>query len=251
MPISKRYAMIVFDAGGTLIGADWKRVTQDLSRLAAGRQLTVTPEAIHDGFGQVWRDVIDGTIPDRADSQEAVTGFWHQILSTALQRAAAACGLPDGQSLALQTLSIAQEFYPLFDDGDYHLLLTSAELVLDRLSAAGYRLALISNWSPTLPAVLHRLNIHHHFEFVLVSSLVGLAKPDPAIFALGASMAGCAPDELLYVGDSPASDIAGSRAAGWDSVLIARRDPGRHGDIHAPLQITELDDLIGLLIENE
>jgi putative hydrolase of the HAD superfamily len=47
-------------------------------------------------------------------------------------------------------------------------------------------------------------------------------KPNPAIFAPGLELAGCTPGEALYVGDTPAEDLAAASAAGIPALLIDR-----------------------------
>jgi putative hydrolase of the HAD superfamily len=235
--------MIVFDAGGTLIGADWPLVVEDFSAVARSLGLAVDPIAVMTGLRQVWGDVLAGRIPDSADSREAVTAFWTDTLARSLSIAAGLSLPADGESYDPRTVTVARTFYPTFDNGRYHRLINGAEKVLQTLKHHGFRLAVLSNWSPKLPQILERLSIHQYFEFVIVSALVGLAKPDPAIFDLAVQKSGCRPEELLYVGDSPAADIAGSQAAGWDSVLIANR----HTDAAAPLKVEHLIDLIPLM----
>ncbi len=237
------YEMIVFDAGGTLIGADWSRVTHGLAAAAAQEGLAVHPGDLMASMRAVWQEVIDGKIPDRAHSPQAVTHFWNTMMSRALMLAAPTRpSTVDGRNDP-RARQAAQAFYPLFDTGIYHHLIDGARETLCSLADSGYRLGLLSNWSPSLPGLLRRFGIGHFFEFIIVSALVGLAKPDPAFFDLAVQKAGCSPDRLLYVGDSPASDIAASRAAGWDAVLIANR----HTDADVPLKVSGLSELPALL----
>jgi putative hydrolase of the HAD superfamily len=238
-----RYKMIVFDAGGTLVSAEWPLVIKDLTAVAHKTGLKVDPAEVMVGLRQVWGDVIAGRIPDSADSREAVTAFWINTLARSLSIAAGHPLPVDGEGYDPQAVAAANSFYPRFDDGGYHRLIDGARDVLQTLKRRNLRLAVLSNWSPRLPQILERLSILHFFEFVIVSACVGLAKPDPAIFDLAAQRSGCRLDELLYIGDSPASDIAGSQAAGWDSVLIANR----HADAVAPLKVKHLSDLPALL----
>ena len=46
------------------------------------------------------------------------------------------------------------------------------------------------------------------------SALVGVEKPDPAIFRAALEALGVAPEEALYVGDLYEVDVVGARAAG-------------------------------------
>jgi putative hydrolase of the HAD superfamily len=65
------------------------------------------------------------------------------------------------------------------------------------------------------------------FAALVLSSETGAAKPDPRFYAavLGAASrhAGCAPDRVVFVGDTPEKDVAGPVRAGMRGVLI---DPG-------------------------
>ena len=55
-----------------------------------------------------------------------------------------------------------------------------------------------------------------YFQAVVISEEVGVAKPDPRIFAPALEKIGVAAGEVLYVGDSVTSDMAAARNAGMD-----------------------------------
>jgi FMN phosphatase YigB (HAD superfamily) len=50
----------------------------------------------------------------------------------------------------------------------------------------------------------------------------GVAKPDPAFFQRLIAEAGCAPDEILYVGDRVDNDVLPALAAGLQAIHLAR-----------------------------
>jgi putative hydrolase of the HAD superfamily len=239
-----RYEVIVFDAGGTLISADWDEVTRDLAAAAAVEGLAIKPETARDAIRLAWREVVEGHISDQADSPGAVQRFWHQILGTTLSRAAGLPVSPAADNLDPRVRRVVSTFYATFEKGYYHRLIEGSCEALAALSVAGYRLGMLSNWSPALPDILERLRIRHYFEFVIVSSLVGHAKPDRAIFDLAVEAAGCQPGRMLYVGDSPGADVRASRAAGWDAILITHRHHGRYSSVDVPIQVTSLDELV-------
>jgi len=58
--------------------------------------------------------------------------------------------------------------------------------------------------------------ITSYFQAVVISEEVGVAKPDPRIFAPALEKIGVAAGEVLYVGDSVTSDMAAARNAGMD-----------------------------------
>jgi putative hydrolase of the HAD superfamily len=123
--------------------------------------------------------------------------------------------------------------------------------VLQTLRDAGLTLGLITNG----PSCLQReklalLDLTPHLDHIVVDTEFGCPKPDPRIFAHAASLAGLAPDQLLFVGDTPAADIAGAAGAGWTAVWI--RPPGElfppglpapHHTIGALPELLELREL--------
>ena len=67
------------------------------------------------------------------------------------------------------------------------------------------------------------------FEPVVSSEGAGAYKPDARIFAAFCELAGAAPGEVLYVGDSPYDDVHGAKESGMRAVLVrrAQQTPGR------------------------
>jgi putative hydrolase of the HAD superfamily len=108
--------------------------------------------------------------------------------------------------------------------GERHLwcrTAVGAAEVLDRLRAAGLRLGVVSNSDGRVEEALVAAGLRDRFEVVLDSALVGVEKPDPAIFRAALDALGVAPAEALYVGDLYEVDVVGARAAGMEAVLLA------------------------------
>jgi len=99
----------------------------------------------------------------------------------------------------------------------------SEELVRD-LRTHGVRLLGLTNWSaetfhlaePAAPAI-------GLLEDVLVSGEVGLAKPDPGVFALLTQRFGLDPRRTVFTDDS-ATNVAAAARAGFDAVLFTSAD---------------------------
>jgi putative hydrolase of the HAD superfamily len=62
---------------------------------------------------------------------------------------------------------------------------------------------LITNATSRLPDDLRRLGLDEAFDHVVNSSVVGAAKPDPAIFRAALSVAGVEAAEALFIDDTP------------------------------------------------
>lgn len=86
-----------------------------------------------------------------------------------------------------------------------------------------FHLGLITNG----PADVQRqeiatLNIGSYFDTVLIEGEMGLGKPHQAVFARAESECQCKGEEVLFVGNSYAHDIAPAIRAGWKTVWIRR-----------------------------
>ena len=94
--------------------------------------------------------------------------------------------------------------------------------VVEELQQRGYTLGIISNLIGTreIPEWLKAENFAPYFKAVVLSSVLGIRKPDPAIFVEAAALAGVEPAKCAYVGDNLKRDVIGTRAAGFGMVVI-------------------------------
>jgi putative hydrolase of the HAD superfamily len=103
---------------------------------------------------------------------------------------------------------------------------------LRRLKEQGYRMAVISNAEGRVEQDLLSAGYDGLFETVVDSSVVGVEKPDPAIFKIALERIDAAPESALYLGDVPSVDVEGARSAGIAPVLLDRHD--LYQDVDAP-----------------
>ena len=99
-----------------------------------------------------------------------------------------------------------------------------AAKALQRAREAGCVVGVISNSNGSVRRALEEAGLGPYLDFVIDSTVVGIAKPDPRVFALGLEAAGAPADQACYIGDSYLVDVVGARRAGLDAVLF---DPGR------------------------
>jgi putative hydrolase of the HAD superfamily len=97
-----------------------------------------------------------------------------------------------------------------------------------RLQAAGIRLAIVSNATGKVAAELakHRICTTADsdcacVDVVIDSAVVGVEKPDPAIFGFALEALQLPPEQCVYLGDSVHFDVNGARAAGIPAVHVA------------------------------
>lgn len=84
---------------------------------------------------------------------------------------------------------------------------------------ANYPLVLVSNFYGNIQTILRDFHLNL-FESVIESALVGVRKPDPAIYRMGVEAAGVQPGEVLVVGDSYGKDIVPAKAIGCRAVWM-------------------------------
>lgn len=109
---------------------------------------------------------------------------------------------------------------------------------LQALREAGYRLGVVSNADGRVATLLEQVGLAPHFEFIIDSAVVGVAKPDPRIFHMATRRMGLPPERCLYVGDLYAIDVVGARGAGLQALLL---DPFDHFDLDVPRLATVAD----------
>jgi putative hydrolase of the HAD superfamily len=117
--------------------------------------------------------------------------------------------------------------------------------LLDALDVAGVPWGIVTNGSATQFGKVEKLGLADRAACIVVSAVVGVGKPDAAIFKLAADRIGVAPPRILFVGDHPEADIVGAMRAGMQTVWLRR---GREWPAHlAPLPDHIVDALHELL----
>ncbi len=103
--------------------------------------------------------------------------------------------------------------------GELETLYPEAPVILAALSQK-YALGVIANQSKGLKERLSEWGILPYFTAVASSWEAGASKPDPAIFRLALSLAGCAPEQAVMIGDRLDNDIFPAKALGMKTVWI-------------------------------
>jgi HAD superfamily hydrolase (TIGR01549 family) len=102
------------------------------------------------------------------------------------------------------------------------VLVPDAREVIVELSRRGYCLGIISNviTSREIPDWLDADHLTPYFKSVVLSSVFGRRKPDPAIYLEAARLAEVDPGRSVYVGDNPIRDVEGTHQAGFGMVVL-------------------------------
>ncbi len=125
------------------------------------------------------------------------------------------------------------------------------EELLDRLTAAGCRLGILSDgYLPAQQLKLDAVGLAGRFEAVVFTEAMGREfwKPHPAGFRRIADTLAVAPERCTYVGDNPSKDFVAPNRLGWVTMQLVL-DGQVHAHKPAPpggraaVVVTDLDEL--------
>jgi HAD superfamily hydrolase (TIGR01662 family) len=227
---------VLFDLDDTLIDTTKGRsaaalaVAKKLSRYLAQRHIHVDKQRIADMIEKLDDEMSLRIIYDR--------NHWWKILLEQL-------GLTESLEDILSELTSVywrtySEASPLYDD---------AHSTLTYLKERGYRLALVTDSDGAKGIKSWRIaqtNLQHFFDFLVISGEdTNEIKPHPEPYLLAAQRLGLKPNECIFVGDKPFTDIRGARAAGMNTILVRRRE--WKTDVTPDVIIERLSELRDLL----
>lgn len=207
------YKAIFFDAAGTLIRLT-KSVGQHYALVAARRGLALDAAELEAAFGRVWREMPlrPATGEPRPDDDK---GWWRELIERVLNRISA-------QVDPLDRDTFFEAAYGHFAEAGVWELYPEVPEVLAALSPR-FSLAVVSNFDGRLRMIFEHLAISKYFKHVLLSSELGVDKPDPMIFRRALEVTDFAADEVLHAGDDPERDWAAAEAAGLGVFRLDRR----------------------------
>jgi putative hydrolase of the HAD superfamily len=211
---------ILLDAGGVLIFPEPELVLPPLQAAGVTPDLATLERAHYQAMA----------VQDAAVTAPARATWWHEYLRTYV----VACGVAEDRCEKL-ILEMAQDH----SRGWAHAGLGAVD-GLRAVAALGLPLGVVSNSDGSVEADLRRLGICYvpvaespgadapttpqpgvPVGVVIDSEVVGVAKPDPAIFQMALNLLGVPPGgTVLHVGDSLRYDVAGALAAGLQPVHL-------------------------------
>lgn len=223
------YKAVFFDAGDTLLTIPSARVL--MREFFEARAFYREEQRIDELFTEAFRLFYYGKPPGDFEicTPESDRAFWMRLYQYMLHK----LDVREAQWTDEQIERCCHEMYTLFTTPEPYVLFEDVPATMAALKRMGFRLGIVSNFAPTLKSILDHHGILDYFDPVIVSTEVGLEKPDPAIFQLALRQAGLAADEVLYVGDHERNDIWAPKQAGIDAIKIKRYDYHGGEGIHS------------------
>lgn len=102
-------------------------------------------------------------------------------------------------------------------------LLAQNRCVLEYLREKGLPMVLVSNFYGNIATVLRDAHLDGYFKHIVESAVVGVRKPNPAIFALGVCALDLPASQVVVVGDTFGKDIVPARQLGCHTIWIKGR----------------------------
>ncbi|MEK3734843.1 MULTISPECIES: YjjG family noncanonical pyrimidine nucleotidase [Paenibacillus] len=228
-----RYNVVLFDADETLFDYT-KAEAHALTSAFQEMKLECTPLLV-DSYRRInqelWKAFEQGSITQQ------------QLRTARFERLVAEHRLSE----AIDAEAFSQAYIKYLGEGAF--LIDGAAELCSQLQAGGQRMAIITNGIKEVQlSRIGRSELCDAFECIVVSEDAGSQKPHPAIFDFAFDKLGF-PDrqEVLIVGDSLTSDIAGGSRYGIDTCWY---NPGRkpnHSDVQPTYEIQRLEELVPIL----
>ena len=221
---------VFFDAGNTLLFPDYHIYRE----ICAGLGLEVTREQVIRAEAAA-RSAFDNAVASSAGRE--VHGFWpvyYEPFYTLL-------GLPS------HAIHEAIELTRRANDeglGIWRIPVEGMDDLLETLSDGGFAVGIISNSDGRLEWRLDQLGILGRFDFVVDSAVVGVSKPDPAIFRDALKRSSLPAEQTIYVGDYYEVDVVGARSAGMLPVLFDPVSAYENVDCHVVSRIGGVLDVV-------
>lgn len=222
-----RYDIILFDADDTLF--DFKKTEEFALEDALKKAGIAYDKDFHlreykEVNSRIWKEFEEGKIGLKELKTERFRRYFSRI------------------EVDMDHLYFADIYMDSLGDGSF-LLEGAKELIEDLVPHT--RLAIITNGlSKVQDKRIRGSVISHHFETIVVSEEVEVAKPSPEIFTLTLEEMGVERDaSILMVGDSLASDIQGGINYGIDTCWYNPQSKKNRGSIRPTYEITSLEEL--------
>lgn len=214
---------VLLDAGGVLLDLDYAF----LRRLLDAKGCATDVETLSEAEAQA-RTGIDRRVRDGGRTSEA----WRDYFRVILNRVGA---VPEDIEGTIDTLWEAHRRFGLWT-----VAVPGAVEAVKRIRRMGFRVGVVSNAEGRVEQDLHAAGFRDLLQTVVDSHVVGVEKPDPAIFRIALDRLESAPERAIFLGDVPAVDVAGARAAGIAPLLLDRHDLYPHADAPRLRSIDEL-----------
>ncbi len=146
--------------------------------------------------------------------------------------------LPENDKTKGYSLAISTQCYT------FVRVLIEKEKPLLGILKSRYPMVLVSNFYGNVQSVLSDFGLLDYFDDIIESAVVGVRKPDPAIFGLGVQSLDIPASSVVIIGDSYTKDIVPARSLGCHTIWL--KGTGWEEDAEDATADLIIDDFIEL-----
>jgi HAD superfamily hydrolase (TIGR01509 family) len=202
-----------------------------LSEVLRGEGISVEPVEVTDALQRMPQELKGARTAMRTEEQE---NDYHRAMLPVLLEALGVADATD--ALVMRLVETVHQY------SAYYSLYPEALSVLEELKQRGCTMAVVANWEPSLQRFIREFELEGYVTAAVSSLEVGVAKPDPYIFAQALKAAGLKEAETVHVGPDLTEDVTGAMAADIRPVWLNRTGiPTGH-------EVLSITDLRGLLL---
>jgi len=224
---------VIFDIGNTLVNVNYAEIVNAAKEQGIDLDINQLRRAEHAGKRYIDDQVL-------ASTNSADKARWDEYFVEILK----ATGYPE--NLIPKLIKEIQRR----DDigfGIWSSKSPDTDAVLSELHKRGYDLGVISNADGRIKGLLDHLGLSRYFRIVIDSHVVGIEKPNPAIFSLALEKLGCHAGQAVYIGDIYTVDALGAGSVGITPLLL---DPFGQYLVADCVTIRNLKEMLDILPEN-
>ena len=219
---------IFFDAGNTLFHP-YPSVGEIYAQVASRYGIVQPPDVLQERFHRHWRNRGGMASLEGPATPGLERRWWRSLVKDVFSEIASDDRFE----------RFFDELYHTFGQAQNWRLYPEVRETLSRLKSKGFILGIISNWDSRLLALCRQMDLEAYFDFILISAVIGHSKPGEKIFQNALTLAGCAPEEAIHVGDSYQDDYEAATLAGIGAIYLDRTGKST-GDIPMVSNLKEL-----------
>jgi len=209
---------IIFDYGGTIDsnGKHWAEVLWDSYQ---EQKVPITKEQFREAYVYGERYLATTPVVTAQDNFYVLLGKKVKIQVEYLVDK----GLLVGSNKTEEyILAISKQCYNFVKD------LLRKEIAILAALKNRYPMVLVSNFYGNVQSVLNDFGLSGYFDTIIESAVVGIRKPDPAIFKLGIEALNLLASSVVVIGDSYTKDIVPASENGCQTIWL--KGPGWEKD---------------------
>jgi putative hydrolase of the HAD superfamily len=218
-----RVETVLLDAGGVLLDLDYRF----LARLLASHDCKTTVESLSHA-----ESIARTEVQHRIRAGERPGELWEDYFHFILAHVRAPV---DAHEPIIGTLWEAHHKHGLWTAA-----IPGAVDTVRALRARGLKVGVVSNAEGQVERDLNMAGFGGLLDTIVDSFRVGVEKPNPEIFRIALARLDAQAETCIYLGDVPAVDVDGARAAGIAAVLLDRHDLYTDSDAPRLRAIAEL-----------